>query len=153
MMKCGDVKMNMDHTGNNLEVKFRLGTKVEVRSDEEGFQRAWNTAVIVDMIGNDKYLLEYQTLKMEDDTELHKDTVDASNGPCPPYIQHLEHFVLLEEVDAWYNEGWWVGHISCVLNNEWYWVYFGTTNEVVESEHSDLIPFPRMDQWKLSSWY
>ena len=115
--------------------------KVEVKSDEEGFKGSWYAAKIVKSLGNDKFLVEYQTLTTDDELELLKEEADALNiRPCPPEIQHVYPYALCERVDAWYNEGWWVGRISKVLVGSKYMVYFSTTNEELEFEHCDLRP-------------
>jgi hypothetical protein len=149
-MKYRDAKVNMNDTGNKSKENFNLGTKVEVRSDEEGFRGSWYTAIILELIGNDKFFVEYQTLKTEDETELLKEEADVSDiRPCPPDIEHLYRFAVLEKVDVWYNEGWWVGHVSKVLDDLRYRVYFETTNEVMEFEHSDLRPH---QEWIDGNW-
>ena len=43
---------------------------VEVKSYEEGYHGSWYVVVIVNLIGKDKYLVEYQISKIEDETEL-----------------------------------------------------------------------------------
>lgn len=123
------------------EAIFSNGTLVEIKSDEEGYQGSWYTAVIVSSMGKDEYLVEYQTLKTEDETALIKEKADALYmRPCPPVIQRLDRFKLLEKVDGWYNDGWWVGLISRVLDGITYAVYFWTSNEELQFNHFDLRP-------------
>ena len=44
-------------------------------------------ATIVKPIGNGKYLVEYQTLKTDDETKLLKEETDAfCIRPCPPIV-------------------------------------------------------------------
>uniref|UniRef100_A0A7N2LXR1 Agenet domain-containing protein n=1 Tax=Quercus lobata TaxID=97700 RepID=A0A7N2LXR1_QUELO len=149
-MAYRDVQVSMNDAGNKSKAKFNLGAMVEVRSDEEGFRGSWYTAIIVDLIGNDKFLVEYQTLRTEDETELLREEADVSDiRPCPPDIEHLYRFAVQEKVDVWYNEGWWVGYISNVLDDLRYRVYFETTNEVLEFEHSDLRPH---QEWVDGNW-
>lgn len=77
------------------EAIFSNGTLVEIKSDEEGYQGSWYTAVIVSSMGKDEYLVEYQTLKTEDETALIKEKADALYmRPCPPVIQRLDRFKL-----------------------------------------------------------
>ncbi|GFZ13871.1 hypothetical protein Acr_24g0000610 [Actinidia rufa] len=131
-----EVKLKIKYCGRTSEAEFSKGTMVEVKSDEEGYQGSWYTAVTVNSMGKDK---QYQTLKTEDETELLKDKAGVSYiRPCPPVIQRLDCFTLFEKVDAWYNDGWWMGLISRVLGGLTYAVYFWSTNEELEFEHFNL---------------
>lgn len=112
---------------------------VEVGGVKEGFQVSWYAAVIVDLIGIDKFLVEYQRVKTLNGTALLKDSVDASNiRPCPPETPQIGHFKKFQEVDAWYRDGWWVSDIVKVLDDYNYRVYVRSTNEEVTLEHSNL---------------
>ncbi|XP_057471945.1 protein AGENET DOMAIN (AGD)-CONTAINING P1-like [Actinidia eriantha] len=105
------------------------------------YQGSWYIAVIVNLIGKDKYLIEYQTLKTKDESEHLKEKADALYlWPCSPVMQGFDHFKLFEKVDAWYSDGWWVGLISRFLGGLTCAVYFWTTNEELELEHFNLRP-------------
>ena len=118
---------------------FFEGALVEVSSDEEGFQGAWFAATIVKSIERNKFLIEYKCLRTEDDTEFLREEVDAVHiRPYPPETVMVDRFHLLEEVDALFNDGWWVGVISKVLGRTSYIVYFRGTNEEMEFDHSDI---------------
>ncbi|GAB4835662.1 hypothetical protein Ancab_000571 [Ancistrocladus abbreviatus] len=118
---------------------FSKGSLVEVSSDEDGFQGAWFAATVVRAIGKDKFLIEYRDLRTEDDTEFLKEQVDGLHiRPYPPDTLKVDKFKLYEEVDALYNDGWWVGVVSKVLSGSRYLVYFKGTNEEMEFEYSDL---------------
>lgn len=124
-----------------LDEEFSKGTLVEVKSNEEGYQGAWYTATIIGPIQNDKYVVEYQTLKTDDESELLKEKVDACHlRPCPPNMQRVDRFRLFERVDVWYNDGWWVGIIIRILEDLDYTVYFWTTNEELICGHFALRP-------------
>lgn len=145
-----DLKFKIKCSGKMSVPKFRNGMTVEVKSDEEGFQGSWFTAVIVDSVGNDKFLVKYMTLKTDDESELLKDTTDASNiRPCPPVIQRIDRFKMLEEVDAWHNDGWWTGLIHKILDDLKYAVYFWSTNEEMEFHHFNLRPH---QEWIGGKW-
>ena len=58
--------------------------------------------------------------------------------PCPPETLVVDRLSRFEEVDAFYNDGWWVGVISMVLGGSKYLVYFRDTDEEIEFKHSDL---------------
>ncbi|RWR95251.1 DUF724 domain-containing protein 6 isoform X4 [Cinnamomum micranthum f. kanehirae] len=122
-----------------LEMDFGSGTPVEVRSDEEGFVGAWFAAKIVRAIDKNMFTVEYQNLRTDDESQLLRETVYSQNiRPAPPDILESKSFRFLEEVDAWYNDGWWVGVISKVVKNSSYFVYFRDTEEEIEFKHSDL---------------
>lgn len=130
--------------------KFSEGTAVEVSSDEDGFQGAWFAATIVSAIGQDKYLVEYKSLRTDDDMDFLREEVDIQHiRPRPPHAVMIDIFNLNEEVDAFCNDGWWEGVISKVVKGSRYKVYFKGTNDEAEFQHSDLRP--RQD-WIDGTW-
>ena len=131
------------------DAKFQKDDEVEVTSDEEGFRGSWFSAVVVEYIGNDKYLVEYLTLKTEDGMPLREEAKADHIRPCPPELSCVASFGLREVVDAWYNDGWWVGVISRVLTGTTYAVYFSLTNEELQFDHFNL----RLHQdWMNGKW-
>lgn len=138
-MRPRELKLKIKFSRRISEVNFCKGMLVEVKSDEEGYRGSWYTAEVIGPVGNDKFSVEYQTLKTDDESEFLREDIDASCiRPFPPGIPQTDRFKQLEQVDAWYNDGWWVGHISRVLDGFLYMVYFGTTNEEILFEHSKL---------------
>jgi len=130
--------------------KFSKGTAVEVSSDEDGFQGAWFTATVINARGQDKYLVEYKSLRTEDDTDYLREEVDIQHvRPRPPNAVMIDSFDLNEEVEAFCNDGWWEGVISKVVKGSRYKVYFKGTKDEVEFQHSDLRP--RQD-WIEGTW-
>ncbi|CAI0390642.1 unnamed protein product, partial [Linum tenue] len=94
-------------------MKFTQGMQVEVTTDEDGFKGAWFAATIIEPSGEDEYLIEYKTVTNDDDTEFLREDIRACNiRPCPPEIIVVDGFKVMDEVDAYYNEGWWVGVIA-----------------------------------------
>lgn len=119
--------------------RFSVGTPVEVSSDDDGFLGAWFSATVVQVMGKGKFLVEYQSLLADDDTQLLREEVDTLHiRPHPPQTSVIGQFSLLEEVDALHNDGWWVGVVSKVLDNSRYVVYFRSSNEELEFQHSQL---------------
>lgn len=152
--KPRDVMTRTTNARSKFVAHLCRGAKVEVRSDEEGYQGSWYTAIVVDSLQNGKYLVEYLTLKTDDLTEQLKEVADASDiRPYPPDVKHVHPFTLREMVDAWYNEGWWVGQVSRVLVGFKYKVYFWTTKEELEFEHCHLRPHQAWidGKWVLAS--
>lgn len=131
-------------------LSFMNVVKVEVTSDEQGYRGSWYPAAIVKSLASRKYLVEYQTLKTDDGTQLHKEEADARCiRPCPPVAQRKDSFKPFDEVDAWFNEGWWVGRICKALKGRKYLVYFDTTNETLEFQHFELRPH---QDWINGQW-
>ncbi|XP_008234600.1 PREDICTED: uncharacterized protein LOC103333529 [Prunus mume] len=129
---------------------FVQGTQVEICTDEDGFQGAWFAANIVKVMGKDKFLIRYKSIKTDDGKEFLTEEVDAQHiRPCPPETVVVESFSLNEEVDAFYNDGWWEGVIRKVLRGPRYRVYFKGTKDELLFEHSDLRP--RQD-WIDRTW-
>lgn len=119
--------------------KFRKGTIVEVSSDDDGFQGAWFAATVLGAAGKDKFLVEYQSLMTDDESEFAREEIDILHiRPYPPETFVVGRFDLLDEVDALYNDGWWLGVISKVLRGSKYEVYFRSTEEAMVFKHSEL---------------
>ncbi|XP_008376873.1 protein AGENET DOMAIN (AGD)-CONTAINING P1-like isoform X2 [Malus domestica] len=135
-------------TGMNEELIE--GTTVEVCTDEDGFQGAWFAANIVKVMEKDKFFIRYKTIKTDDNKELLTEEVDAKHiRPRPPKVVAAESFSLTEDVDAFYNDGWWEGVIRKVLPGRRYKVYFKGTDDELMFQHSDLRP--RQD-WMDRTW-
>jgi hypothetical protein len=58
--------------------------------------------------------------------------------PPPPHIPVVDGFKLLDEVDAFCNDAWWVGVVSKVISNQKYMVYFKPWREELEFDHGKL---------------
>ncbi|KAL5568087.1 hypothetical protein UlMin_024662 [Ulmus minor] len=115
------------------------GKLVEVRMTDEGFEGSWYEAKIVKQVGKDKFHVRYETLRTDDDEDFLEEDVDAQNiRPSPPEIIIVDNFAMTEEVDAFYNDGWWKGMVVKVLKGGRYRVYFETTEDEIVFEHSQL---------------
>ncbi|KAM7260338.1 hypothetical protein ACFE04_016079 [Oxalis oulophora] len=137
------------------KAEFHEGMKVEVKSDEPGYEDSWYSALIAESIGKGKYLVEYLTLKTDDGSKLLVEEAKASDiRPYPPNIRRPYSYTLLEMVDVWYNDGWWVGQIGRVLSRQRYSVYFKKTCEELEFDHSHLRPHIEWfdGKWSPASW-
>ncbi|CAN0913589.1 Ubiquitin-conjugating enzyme E2 36 [Linum grandiflorum] len=139
--KLSNAKTDQQHVARKTPkkaFKFSLGMQVEVTTEEEGFEGAWFSATIVEARGKDKYLVQYLTLRNEDDTEFLSEDIHAWYiRPFPPETV-VDSFKLMEEVDAYYNECWWVGVIVKVLSDSKYLVYFRDTEEELVFKQGDL---------------
>ncbi|KAL3814622.1 hypothetical protein ACJIZ3_015890 [Penstemon smallii] len=105
---------------------FSPGAAVEVSSDEDGLEGAWFSGTI--------------NLKDDDDdTKLLREEVDGLRlRPSPPDVEIVDRFEALEQVEALYNDGWWVGVVAKVLKDDKYYVYFESSDEKLKFRHSDL---------------
>ncbi|XP_057538150.1 protein AGENET DOMAIN (AGD)-CONTAINING P1-like isoform X2 [Amaranthus tricolor] len=132
------------------EPKFSPGMPVEVKSDEDGYQGSWYTAIVIGSVGVGQFLVEYETLKTEDEKELLKEVANEQYiRPQPPHIPKSCKYKLLDEIDASYNDGWWEGVIYEILDKKKYIVYFASSNEKLVFHHSNL----RFRQiWINSKW-
>ncbi|KAK7269449.1 hypothetical protein RIF29_22175 [Crotalaria pallida] len=130
--------------------RFSVGTPVEVSSDEEGFQGAWFSATVVQVMGQGKFLVEYQSLLADDDSKPLREEVDNHHiRPRPPQTGVNGQFSQLEEVDALHNDGWWVGVVSEVLDDSRYVVFFRSSNEELEFQNSQL---RKHQEWIDGKW-
>nr|XP_043639267.1 protein AGENET DOMAIN (AGD)-CONTAINING P1 [Erigeron canadensis] len=129
--------------------KFQKGQSVEVSSDEEGFQGAWFAATVIEQLSTGKFKIEYKFLRNDDDTAFITEEVDSNHiRPCPPN-EMIDQFRLYEEVDALYNDGWWVGVIFKVLGRQRYEVFFRDTSEEIVFKQSEL---RRHVEWINGKW-
>ncbi|XP_031485777.1 uncharacterized protein LOC116254494 [Nymphaea colorata] len=126
--------------GGEVVVTFSRGDTVEVSSDDEGFRGALYTAKIVKLLAGRRYWVEYDTLVSdEDEKKPLKEKIDFWHvRPCPPEVPSDGGFNVYEEVDAFHNEGWWIGVVSKVVIGGKYRVYFRDSKEEIEFEQSQL---------------
>ncbi|CAI0444742.1 unnamed protein product [Linum tenue] len=145
------VQREKENSNFSKEVmKFTQGMQVEVLTDEDGLKGAWFAATIIEPSGEDKYLIGYKTLRNDDDTEFLREVIRACNiRPCPPEIIVVDGFKVWDAVDAYYNEGWWVGVIAKVLINSNYEVNFIEYDEKTTFNQADLRPH---QDWLNGKW-
>ncbi|KAF6169992.1 hypothetical protein GIB67_034384 [Kingdonia uniflora] len=91
---------------------FRAGDQVEVQIEEDGFRGSYYEATVVAPMENRGYYIEYKTLLTDDQKRLLREDVDETDiRPVPPEIK-VSCFAPLDIVDAFDNDGWWVGKIT-----------------------------------------
>lgn len=149
--KSNGLKLKIKCRENPHVMKFIEGMLVEVTSYEKGFEGSWFIAVIVKSLENDRFLVEYRTLRTDNKTEFLREEADAS---CirypPPIIRRVKPFEVLDRIDAWSKSGWWEGHIVQVLNGSLYMVHFPYTNEDLVLEHCKLRTH---QEWIDGKWF
>lgn len=139
--KSSSLRLKLKPNARPPEMKFSEGMLVEVTSCNKGFQGSWFVAVVVKSLANDRYLVEYRTLRIDNKTGFLRGEVDASciRHP-PPVIRRVLPYQYLDRVDAWYKNGWWEGHIAQVLSGHSYIVHITCSNEDMTFEHRNLRP-------------
>ncbi|OMO66256.1 hypothetical protein CCACVL1_21245 [Corchorus capsularis] len=112
---------------------FEVGDKVEVCSKVEGFVGSYYEARVVSKLNDGGYKVRYKNLVEEEDhSRLLVEKVSADEvRPMPPRIggkgTQFSYFEK-EKVDAFDNDGWWVGNVTGKDDSK-YWVYFETTGD------------------------
>jgi|UniRef100_A0A2N9IC68 hypothetical protein len=107
---------------------FKSGDEVEVCSNRDGFVGSYYSATVIKKHGNDSYEVQYKNLITED--EPHRPLIETVNAeeirPKPPKVVLASGFGSNDVVDAFDNDGWWVGKISRKKGSDYYYVFFDT---------------------------
>ncbi|KAL1225516.1 Protein AGENET DOMAIN (AGD)-CONTAINING P1 [Cardamine amara subsp. amara] len=122
-------QVDLEATRAIAKQMFSSGTVVEVSSDDEGFQGCWFAAKVIERIGEDKYLVEYRDLREEDGIEPLKEETDFIHIRPPPPREEDVDFAVGDKVDAFYNDGWWVGVVNDGFKDGTVGVFFRLTRE------------------------
>ncbi|XP_016447090.1 protein AGENET DOMAIN (AGD)-CONTAINING P1-like [Nicotiana tabacum] len=116
---------------------FCRGDVVEVASKEDGFVGSYYEAIVVCQPLKKDYIVQYKTLLKDDLSGPLTEFVTVSElRPVPPEIP-VSGFSLNDEVDAFDNDGWWVGKITGKIGAN-YIVYFETSEDECAYTISDL---------------
>ncbi|XP_058742955.1 uncharacterized protein LOC131615809 [Vicia villosa] len=92
---------------------FRPGVLVEISNYVKGFQGSWFTGKIIRCLHGDEFYVKYdKIMEKEDKTKGLREKAKLSQlRPIPP--KDIVHdFRIGDDVDAYYNGGWWEGWIS-----------------------------------------
>lgn len=104
-------------------MKFKYKDQVEVASNEVGFVGSYYESKVVNQLPGQDYVVEYLTLVEDDFSGPLKEVVTAAEVRPPPPPIPVVAFKLYDLVDAFDNDGWWVGKITKRIANKYY-VYF-----------------------------
>lgn len=112
-------------------MSFQRGDQIEVCSKEPGFVGSYYAATVVSQLRKDLFVVKYKDLlEGNNQTQLLVETVRCNEvRPVPPQIESTG-FRYLDQVDAFDNDGWWVGKISGRKGSD-YFVYFETTGDEI----------------------
>ncbi|KAL1821514.1 hypothetical protein ACET3Z_016383 [Daucus carota] len=97
--------------------EINVGDTVEISSNEDGFLGSYFVAQVIEKIKNKhntyEYEVEYETLlDDEDENKMYREKVeDYKVRPTPPVVRVAE-FDVLDKVDVYDNDGWWVGRVT-----------------------------------------
>jgi hypothetical protein len=129
------------------ELMLPVGAEAEVRSDDPGFVGSFYEVTVTRHLasrGGGRYTVSYSTLVAEDGGPLEETAAAGDVRPRPPREGRRE-FAVHEAVEAFHNEGWWVGVVSAVPPPvagapSVYQVAFPTSRETMEFEVAALRP-------------
>lgn len=129
---------------------FHIGDKVEVCSKQEGFVGSFFEATILGWVGSSRYGVRYKNLVTENDPNKKlKEIVRADEvRPRPPRTR-ASTFSLLQMVDAFDSDGWWVGCVSGKRGSDRYQVYFDLYGVEITYPASQLRPH---QDWCNGQW-
>ncbi|KAK6930319.1 Agenet-like domain [Dillenia turbinata] len=120
--------------GEKIEGEVQQWDKLDVRSDED-FLASWYTAVIIGLIGSNKFLVQYQTSKTDDESQFLVEEADLGHiRPIPPLPQKKKKFTLNLLNDSK------ILMLGTMRDGGWYVVYFRSTEEEMVFRHSKLRP-------------
>ncbi|KAK1352864.1 DUF724 domain-containing protein 3 [Heracleum sosnowskyi] len=93
---------------------FQKGNAVEVVSKEDGLAGSYYKAKVIKKLANKKYIVQYFNLVEEEDSKvpLREVVEEEELRPVPPKVPVTGGFSSGEIVDAFDNDGWWVGVVS-----------------------------------------
>ena len=120
-------------------MEFQRGDKVEVCSQQQGFVGSYYAATVINQLDNNSYEVRYKRLVEEDGTTPLKEVVQGDEIRLRPPIKlskmAVDSLAMYEEVDAFDNDGWWVGNITGKQGLSYYYVYFDFPYCVEEIYH------------------
>lgn len=104
-------------------MSFQRGDKVEVASKEDGYLGSYFEATVVAELAQTDYIVQYKNLVKNDFSGPLLETVPREELRPVPYSIPRKGFRVGDMVDAYANEGWWVGMI-CGKTQDKYVVFF-----------------------------
>ncbi|KAL7588212.1 hypothetical protein Lser_V15G40707 [Lactuca serriola] len=109
---------------------YERGDRVEITNKEEGFAGSYYIANIISSLSKKEYIIQYRTLLNDDGFAPLREIVTADQiRPLPPEVMATE-FSLLDLVDAYDKDGWWVGKVIRKTGSN-YLVYFEDSREEI----------------------
>lgn len=121
---------------------FKKGTEVEISSNDEGFRGSLYVGTVIKPPKDESspVLVEYETLTADTKGKrpLREKLSLVELRPSQPRENRLA-FEFSDEVDAYYNDGWWEGVITqASQEKDEYKVFFRGTREELDFKASQL---------------
>ncbi|KAL1834480.1 hypothetical protein ACET3Z_004131 [Daucus carota] len=116
-------KLMVDHNVKKPRGSSFRGDKVEVASKEDGYLGSYFEATVVAELAQTDYIVQYKNLVKNDFSGPLLETVPREELRPVPYSIPQKGFRVGDMVDAYANEGWWVGMI-CGKTQDKYVVFF-----------------------------
>ncbi|KAJ7279826.1 hypothetical protein O6H91_14G006300 [Diphasiastrum complanatum] len=133
----------------DMGLRLRAGLKVEVSSDEDGFVGSWYAAKVL-CKRKRYYAIQYDALVTDEGEPLVEQVLRSQLRPIPPPLLGVRKWAVGDSVEAYDNDGWWMGVVSKLLpSSNSFLVYFGSTAE--EKEFLPSYMRPRQD-WLHGKW-
>ncbi|KAM7262997.1 hypothetical protein ACFE04_000680 [Oxalis oulophora] len=133
---------------------FKSGDRVEVCSNEDGYQGSYFGAKVLSRKDNDSYVVQYDNLVEESDQNTPLQEVISANEirPMPPKSFPVTAYGGLTKVDAFDKDGWWVGEITGRTESK-FLVYFDLYRVEIPYSITQLRPHQEFikGHWVISS--
>ncbi|KAF5198251.1 hypothetical protein FRX31_012165 [Thalictrum thalictroides] len=111
-----------------MKPRYNVGTSVEVSLPDKEWHGVWFPATILEEIDHDFFLIGYESLGLDDGCL--KEVTDAVHmRPTPPENSDRKVFAVSEEVDVYYDCGWWSGQVKDILPGNRYVVWYNLQKE------------------------
>ncbi|XP_076931066.1 protein AGENET DOMAIN (AGD)-CONTAINING P1-like [Bidens hawaiensis] len=107
---------------------FQRGDGVEIVKKGDGFKGSYYPANIISRISSNDYIVQYRTLVESDHSGPLREILSTDEIRPQPREFLVTDFRLSEVVDAYDNDGWWVGKIIKKMESE-YLVHFEKLGE------------------------
>ncbi|GAB4859690.1 hypothetical protein Ancab_011169 [Ancistrocladus abbreviatus] len=121
---------------------FKRGELVEICGKDEGFEGSYYPATIISKVSTNSFIVQYNTLLKDDESAPLREIIYATEiRPTPPDVDVTE-FKVADQVEAWANDGWWLGKVKDRYGrgraNLDYCVYFENSREEAWFHASEL---------------
>ncbi|PON63368.1 Agenet domain containing protein [Trema orientale] len=136
---------------------FQKGSKVEVWSEEDGFENAWFPAVVVEPPSAPSAKKRKRSRNDDCNSVVRYDHMLSDDGSKQPLVEKVKAYFLRpappygttadrkgfepnDVVDALYDDVWWTGVVFKVIDDDTYTVFFKKPPDLLEFKRSQLRP-------------
>ncbi|XP_076927040.1 protein AGENET DOMAIN (AGD)-CONTAINING P1-like [Bidens hawaiensis] len=128
---------------------YERGDRVEVAKKGDGFKGSYYPANIISRITSNEYIIQYRTLVQDDNSGPLREILSTDVIRPQPREFNVTGFRLSKVVDAFDNDGWWVGKIIEKMESDEYLVHFEKLGK------KTVFPFNMLrlhQEWKDGVW-